>query len=136
MKKAIFNVSALSALLVPAVAMAQNFNYINTFVGQGLVYLRLAITVITILMTVFFLYNVLRFILAKEAADQGIYKRAMLNGLIGLFIATAVWGIIRLAGSITGVDTNTGSPVVTCPPGLTYNQASGTCGTSTSLLGI
>jgi hypothetical protein len=129
MKKAIFNVSALSTLLVPAVAFAQNFNYINSFVGQGLIYLRLAVTVLTILMTVYFLYNVLRFIMNTDATKVADLRKAMINGLIGLFVATAVWGIIRLAGSVTGVDTMSGSPAVTCPPGLNYNPAAGTCGT-------
>ncbi len=134
MKKAVFNVSALSAVLLPAIAFAQNFNYINSFVGQGLVYLRLAVTVLTILMTVFFLYNVLRYIAAKDPKDQGEYKQAMINGLIGLFVSVAVWGIIHLAGSITGIDTTSGSPTVTCPPGLVYNSTAGTCGTTTGFL--
>jgi hypothetical protein len=117
MKKAIFNVSALAVLLVPAVAFAQNFTYFDNVVGHGLVYLKTAITVLTVLMTVYFLYNVLRFIMAKEAADQATYRKAMINGLIGLFVATAVWGIISLAGSITGVNTRADTPTVTCPPG-------------------
>ncbi|MEO5646054.1 MAG: hypothetical protein ABIO57_03245 [Candidatus Paceibacterota bacterium] len=134
MKKAVFNVSALSAVLLPAVAFAQNFNYINSFVGQGLVYLRLAVTVLTILMTVFFLYNVLRFIMNTDASKVADLRKAMINGLIGLFVSVAVWGIIHLAGTITGVDTMSGSPAVTCPPGLTYNPTAGTCGTTTGFL--
>ncbi|MES2224885.1 MAG: hypothetical protein V4478_02765 [Patescibacteria group bacterium] len=131
MKKAIFNFSALSALLVPAMAFAQtpNFNYVNSWVSNGLTYLRLAITVITILMTVFFLYNVLRFIMNKDPKNAPDLKQNMINGLIGLFVAAAVWGIVRLAVNITGVDT---APVntITCPPGLVYNQSQGTCSTN------
>lgn len=130
MKKAIFNVSALAAVLVPAIAFAQkaNFTYVNSIVLPAIVYLRTAITIIMILMTVFFLYNVFRFIAAKEPADQAKYRKTMINGIIGLFVSVAVWGIIRLAGNITGVDTTSGSPAITCPPGTSYNSVSGLCG--------
>lgn len=138
MKKTIFNVSALTAVLAPAMAFAQsaNFNYVNSWLNQGLYWLRLSITVIMILMTVFFLYNVLRFIINKDPAKAGDLRKTMINGLIGLFVAVAVWGIINLAGSITGINTtNTGnqSPNVTCPPGLYYSPGTGTCGTTNGL---
>ncbi|HTH93135.1 MAG TPA: hypothetical protein VL576_01485 [Candidatus Paceibacterota bacterium] len=135
MKKAIFNGSALTTLLAPALAFAQgapNFNYVNSWLNQALYWLRLSITIIMILMFVFFLYNVFRFVMNKDPGKAADLRKVMINGLIGLFIATAVWGIIHLAGSITGVDTSgqTTSPDVTCPPGLDYNTATGTCGTN------
>jgi hypothetical protein len=122
MKKTIFNVSALSAVLFPALAFAQsvNTNYFDSIIGHGLIYLRTAVTVLMILMTVFFLYNVLRFIMNTEPAKAGDLRKTMINGLIGLFVSVAVWGIISLAGQVTGVDTRLGAPSVTCPPGTTY----------------
>ncbi len=132
MKKAVFNFSALTALLMPAMAFAQtaNFTYVNSWLNQGLYWLRLSITVIMILMTVFFLINVLRFIMNKDAGKTAELRQTMINGLIGLFVSVAVWGIISLAGNISGVNTTTSSPNVTCPPGLDYNTATGTCGTN------
>jgi hypothetical protein len=120
MKKAIFNVSALTAFLMPAMASAQaNFRYVDSIVTPALYYLRLSITVITILMTVFFLYNVLRFIMNTKAEDTPKLKQTMINGLIGLFVAAAVWGIIDLASNITGVNVGNNPQVtITCPPGL------------------
>jgi len=132
MKKSVFNFSALTALLMPAMAFAQtaNFTYVNSWLNQGLYWLRLSITVIMILMTVFFLINVLRFIMNKDAGKTAELRQTMINGLIGLFVSVAVWGIISLAGNISGVNTTTSSPNVTCPPGLDYNTATGTCGTN------
>jgi hypothetical protein len=133
MKKAVFNFSALTALLLPAVAFAQSFTYVNTWLNQGIYWLRLSITIITILMTVFFLYNVLRFIINKDPAKSADLRKIMINGLIGLFVSVAVWGIIGLAGNITGVSTdgsNDGAPGITCPPGLTYNSSTGVCGSA------
>jgi uncharacterized protein YqgC (DUF456 family) len=121
MKKTIFNVSALTAFLMPAMAFAQqaNFRYVDSIITPALYYLRLSITVITILMTVFFLYNVLRFIMNTDAGKTAELKGAMIRGLIGLFISVAVWGIIDLASNITGVTTgNNPQTTITCPPGL------------------
>ncbi len=127
MKKAIFNVTALSALLVPALALAQNFNYVDSWVTEGITLLRLAITVITILMTVYFLVSVLRFIMNKDPSKSADFRKVMINGLIGLFVAAAVWGIIGLATNITQTG-NAGTGQVTCPPGLYFQPNTGLCG--------
>jgi uncharacterized membrane protein len=81
-------------------------------------------------MTIFFLYNVLRFIMNKDASKAAELRQLMINGLIGLFISVAVWGIIRLAGNITGIDTTSSSQQtsITCPPGLVYYPSTGVCG--------
>jgi len=130
MKKAVFNFSALTALLVPAVAFAQtpSFTYVNSWVNQLVYWLRLSITIITILLTVFFLISVLRFVANKDPAKSADYRKIMINGLIGLFVSVAVWGIIGLAGNITGTSGQTQSATIACPPGLTYSATSGTCG--------
>jgi fatty acid desaturase len=117
-------------LIVPLVAKAQNFIYVNNWLNQLIYWLRLAITVLMIAMTFFFLWSVFNFIRAEDA-DKGKKKDQMIRGIVGLFIAVAVWGIIRILGSVIGVDTknpNIDAPLgVTCPPGLIYRAASGTC---------
>jgi len=129
MKKAVFNFSALTALLVPAVALAQsaNFNYIDSAVSQGESWLGQAVTIIMILLTLFFLYSVLRFIMNKDPAKSAELRSLMINGLIGLFVAVGVWGIIHLAGNITGVNTTNPDQqaAITCPPG--FSQLNGVC---------
>jgi hypothetical protein len=129
MKKTIFNVSALTALLTPALAFAQtpNFNYIDSTISAGEGWLGEAVTILMILMTIFFLYSVLRFIMNKDAAKSAELRSLMINGLIGLFVAVGVWGIIHLAGNITGVNTTnpTTQSSITCPPG--FDQVNGLC---------
>ena len=124
MKKAMCKFSALTALFMPALALAQspNFNYVNSTVSEGENLLQHAITVIMVLLTLYFLYSVLRFIMDKgeKPEDTKNKRKAMINGLIGLFVAVGVWGIIHLAGSLVSVNTvnpdQQGS--ITCPPGM------------------
>lgn len=119
MKKAIFSFSALSALLVPALALAQNFNYVDGIISQGESWLQDAITVIMVLMTLWFLISVFRFIANKDSSKTAELRQVMINGLIGLFVAVGVWGIIHLAGSLTGINTRNPDQqiTITCPPG-------------------
>ena len=130
MKKTIFNVSALIAVLMPAtLAFAQtpNFGYVDSVVSQGTTWLQDAVTILMIVMTLFFLWSVLRFIMNKDAAKTAELRGLMINGLIGLFVAVGVWGIIHLAGSVTGVNTTNPDQqsAITCPPG--FAQVNGVC---------
>jgi uncharacterized membrane protein YbhN (UPF0104 family) len=132
MKKTLAFLLAVALIIVPALAMAQttpNFNYITSWFTQATYWLRLAITVIMILMTFWFLLNVFRFIMEKDSGKVAERRSAMVRGLIGLFIAVAVWGIIRIAGSVFGVDTENRyqTPGITCPPGTAYDSGSATC---------
>ncbi|HEY0979920.1 MAG TPA: hypothetical protein VGE18_00725 [Candidatus Paceibacterota bacterium] len=130
MKKSVLFTIALTALMViPAVALAQNFTYVNNWLNQALYWLRLAITVLMIAMTVFFLWGVLQFIMEKDPGKAAEKKKIMWNGLLGLFISVAVWGIIRIAGEVLDVDVENRdqTPGVTCPPGMEYSRDTGTC---------
>ncbi len=130
MKKTFAFILGAALVLAPAVALAQNFTYVNNWVNQLLYWLRLAITVVMIAMTLYFLVNVFKFVQNKEGSKAEDLRKGVINGLIGLFIAVAVWGIIRIAGNVLGVNVDTSNqltPGVTCPPGLMYNPTTRTC---------
>lgn len=109
-----------AALLVPAMAFAQNFQptYINQVIKSGAGWLNTALTVIMVLMTLFFLISVFRYIAEKNPDELAKKRKVMLNGLIGLFIAVSVWGIVRIAGNIFGTSYNSGPVDTVCPPGM------------------
>ncbi len=129
MKNKAFSLSAFAAtLLVPALALAQNFDYANKWIDQGLKWLRLSITIIMIVMTLYFLLGVFRYISEKDPTKLKDRRTVVINGLIGLFIAVSVWGIIRLAGTTLGTSSQNGSVDIACPPGLKFNPTTGVCG--------
>lgn len=124
---------SLGLTLLPLVAFAQqagpNTHYVDAWIETATRWLNIAITVIMVLMTLIFLWQVLRFILNKDSAKATEYKNNMLRGLIGLFVAVAVWGIIQLAANIFNVQTgnrNTDvNSAVTCPPGFFFRAGAG-----------
>ncbi|HVY35680.1 MAG TPA: hypothetical protein VG982_00135 [Candidatus Paceibacterota bacterium] len=127
MKKITFTSLGFASVLLPAVALAQNFNYIDRFTSKGQQWLTLAITIIMVLMTIWFLIAVFNFIREKKPENLKDRRRQVINGLIGLFVAVGVWGIIHIASGVFGVNTNQQSPNIPCPPGYDYNATTGVC---------
>jgi hypothetical protein len=124
MKKTIIIFAALAVL--PAVALAQDFRYVDQVVGRGQYYLGVAVTVLMILMTLWFLWTVFKFIGTKDSKERVERRKQMIAGLIGLFIAVGVWGIIRIATKVSGVNTDE-SFNITCPPGYRYDRILQAC---------
>lgn len=125
--KKLARISFGTMLLMPILALAQttgtpNTNYIDGWIRTGTDWLSKAITIIMVLMTLFFLWNVFRYISEKDPGKLADKRKTMISGLIGLFIAVSVWGIINIAGGIFGTR-NATTPGLTCPPGTRYDQA-------------
>ncbi len=55
----------------------------------------------------FFLWGVMKFIMASDSNKKEEGKKFIINGLIGLFVMTALWGIISIAGGILGTNNST-----------------------------
>ncbi|MCC6198678.1 hypothetical protein IT401_00460 [Candidatus Nomurabacteria bacterium] len=122
MKK--FIVALMSSFALPALALAQDFGYVDTAVSKFQQYLLWAVSILMIAMTVWFLWSVFRFIAAKDPKVAEERKHQVINGLIGLFLAVAVWGIIRIAQRVTGTQ-NSGTQSIVCPPGYKPGGAGG-----------
>ena len=109
--------SFITVLGVPTLALAQHFDYINNVIDEGAGWLDRSITIIMVLMTLWFLISVFRYISEKDPKALADKRKVMLNGLLGLFIAVSVWGIIKLAGNIVGTNGNNTPVQLVCPPG-------------------
>jgi len=119
MKKSALTIFS-TALFVPALTLAQqpDFRYANDVVDQGIGWLQTSISVIMVLITIFFLYSVLRYVMEKKPDNLPDRRKTMLAGIVGLFVAVSVWGIIRIFQGTTGTaGYNSQSVQITCPPG-------------------
>jgi len=87
-------ISAVATLLLPSFAFAESLGgiatTITTLVGQ----------VAPILMGVafaYFLYGVVKYIMAgSDDIAKAAGKQVLINGIIGLFVMTAVWGLVSV----------------------------------------
>lgn len=52
----------------------------------------------------FFLWGVMKFVAASDSAKKEEGKKFIIAGLIGLFVMTSLWGIIRIVSTTLGVN--------------------------------
>lgn len=134
MKKSVLTAFGI-ALVAPVVALAQQNptwpsstttgtpdpGYVNSWIQTATSWLSQALTIIMVLMTLWFLIGVFRYIMEKDASKLAEKRKVMLNGMIGLFVAVSVWGIIKIAGGVFGTNNATATSIQ-CPPGTTLSQ--------------
>jgi hypothetical protein len=68
---------------------------------------RYLIPILNLAALSWFIWNAVMFI--KNASNEklrGEYKKAMLWGLVGLFVMVSVWGIVAIMGGIVGTNTS------------------------------
>ena len=121
--------SGLATLSLPLLVLAQQIDqggYLGSWISNIKNWLSTALVVIMILMTLFFLIQVFRFIAEMDASKMKDRRQAMLNGMIGLFVAVSVWGIIKIAVNVFGIDDQATGNLV-CPPGMRPNAVTQTC---------
>ncbi len=121
--------SFLAFLVAPATALAQSqgvpdFGYVDTWVGKLLQFGQQLTTFLMIFATLWFIWVVIKYIRSKEAKDAEENKKAVVRGVIGLFVIVAIWGIVKLLASTLGVSTGNNAGInVPCPPGMTYSTS-------------
>ena len=97
-------------LFVPALALAAFLPSIAFAQGVGDVLvtiislLNTVITVLIILAVVYFIWGVISFVIAKGGEDKTKASGMIKNGLIGLFLIVAFWGIIGIVQNTFGLD--------------------------------
>lgn len=132
MKKIVISLFVLALLCLPAVVSAQlggpqpNFDYANSTIDQIVIWSQRAVTFLMIAATLYFIWTVIGYIRVKDAKESEENKKAMIRGIIGLFVIVAIWGIVRVLATTLGVNgTNTVTPA--CPPGLAYDPIYRVC---------
>jgi hypothetical protein len=117
MKK--FAITAGSFLL-PVVAFAQqqvSTGYLESIIrGIGRL-INLALPVLIAAGVVYFIFNVVKYIIAGDDNAKEQAKGRIIYGIIGLFVIVAVWGLVNLLGSILGITPgqNNSAPIPTLP---------------------
>lgn len=115
MKKLALYVSLLVA--TPLVSMAAAVDFFSVLTTLNVLLTKWIIPILITLGVIYFIWGVLQFILGGEEAKKD-GKSKMLNGLIGLFVIIAFWGIIALVTSTFGVGpTQITDEQIPCIPG-------------------
>ncbi len=115
MKKALKVLPSLSVLL-PGIALAQNFAWFTNIVTSLGKIVNALIPIAVSLALLVFIWGLAQFILAsgdEGAKDEG--KRRMIWGVVALFCIVSIWGIIAVMQNIFGVTASTQTTFPTGP---------------------
>ena len=74
--------------------------------------IQLIIQVLIIAAIAYFIFGIVWYVIAKGAEGKEEGKKHMINGLIGLFVIVAFWGIIAIVQNTFGVSNVGNSPTV------------------------
>ena len=82
--------------IVDDTAVRDNLTNFNVWVNS-------IFTILSGVALAYFLYNVVRYALAKGPEDKEAARSAMIGGIIAMLVVTSLWGIIAFIGSTLGV---------------------------------
>jgi len=117
MKKFISIGAVLIAL--PSLAFAANAFTIMTTINQ---ILSTAIPILITLAVVYFIWGVIQYTVSSDEEAKKKAKTGIIQGLIGLFVIVAFWGIISLITNTFGVGSQQiRSDAIPCIPGPGVN---------------
>lgn len=105
---------------IPAFAFAASStvgSVLATLVG----YLNYIVPALITIAVVYFIWGVISFMTSSDEEAKKLGRTKIINGLIGLFIIVAFWGIIGLVKRSFDVGNATGDSVVPCTP-TAYNN--------------
>ncbi|KKP91271.1 MAG: hypothetical protein US04_C0001G0245 [Candidatus Nomurabacteria bacterium GW2011_GWD2_36_14] len=105
----------------PLLASAQ-VSTVDTILMQVIGWLNYIVPALVTLAVVYFIWGVITFISSSDEEAKKNGRAKIINGLIGLFVIVAFWGIIGLVQRTFGVDSQTMTGVAPCVPTTANNM--------------
>jgi len=87
----------------PFMALAATGN-VGGILAQLLSYVKMIVPVLITVAIGYFIWGVIQFISASDEEAKKLGRTRIINGLIGLFVIVAFWGIIAVVQSTFGIE--------------------------------
>ncbi|MBK5215555.1 MAG: hypothetical protein JJE53_01965 [Candidatus Pacebacteria bacterium] len=118
MKKIISFGAVLGSVPYMAFAEDQIGNILATLIG----YLNYIVPALITVAVVYFIWGVISFITSADEEQKKLGRSKIINGLIGLFVIVAFWGIIAVVKNTFGIGNVTGQNITPCVPTAQNNM--------------
>lgn len=103
MKKFISTLGAVAVGLLPLAALAQSAIQVTTILTQVLTVLNIIVPIVLGLLVIYFIYGLIKYVTAKDDEAKKEGRSIMIYGIIGIFVAASIWGLVALIATFTGV---------------------------------
>jgi heme/copper-type cytochrome/quinol oxidase subunit 4 len=117
-------ITVLGLALVSVPFLASAVGSIGSILGNIVYYLNFIVPALVTIAVIYFIIGVVSFMTASEEEAKKKGRTKIINGLIGLFVIVAFWGIIAVVKNSFDIGNATGQSITPCVP--TYeNDCSG-----------
>jgi uncharacterized membrane protein YidH (DUF202 family) len=95
-KKILISVGSFLSFSLPTLALAQNLDqYPGNLVVQATSVLRILVTFLISLAVVWFIWNVIRYVMSQDEEGKGKAKSQMIWGIVAIAVMVSVWGVVE-----------------------------------------
>lgn len=112
---------AIGLGLGSAPLMASAASTVDSILNQLIGWIYMIVPVLITIAVIYFVWGVIQFMTTSEEEAKKMGRTKIINGLIGLFVIVAFWGIIAIVKRTFGVDNVTGQGIVPCVPTASNN---------------
>lgn len=109
----------LGFVSVPSMALA--VNTIPNIVKDMISWLDMLVPALVTIAVIYFIWGVISFITASDEEAKKMGRTKIVNGLIGLFVIVAFWGIIAIVKTTFNVGNATTDSIIPLTPGYLEN---------------
>lgn len=74
--------------------------------------IQIVIPVLILAAVAYFIYGVVKFVIAGDAEEKGEGRTMMINGIIGFAVIIGLWGLVRILLSTFGVNEGGAAPIL------------------------
>ena len=89
---------------------------VDSILAQLIGYMNYIVPALVTIAVIYFIWGVITFISSSDEEAKKGGRAKIINGLIGLFVIVAFWGIIGLVKRTFGIDNRSGEGVAPCVP--------------------
>jgi hypothetical protein len=105
----------------PFLALAAGGGTVDSILAKLVGYLNFIVPALITIAVIYFIWGVITFMTSPSEEAKKMGRAKIINGLIGLFVIVAFWGIIAVVKSTFQIGNQTGENIVPCVP-TAYNN--------------
>lgn len=113
---------SFSAVLVTAPFLALAADQIGGILATLIGYLNYIVPALITIAVVYFIWGVITYMISADEEQKKMGRSKIINGLIGLFVIVAFWGIIAVVKNTFGIGNITGQNITPCVPTAANNM--------------
>jgi len=106
----------LGLALVSVPMFASAVTTVDTIIVQLLGFLAYVVPALITVAVIYFIWGVITFMTAADEEQKKMSRSKIINGLIGLFVIVAFWGIIAVVKNTFNIGNTTGDAIVPLTP--------------------